>query len=155
MEPRWLDADTRRLQQPDCSSIHPFTHPQHHTFQPTQRVKAQTLSQKASVPYRARRISAGVTLRRPLWPKRTTGRGASSSRRTRSSSKTVSSSDSSSSQPSMVPPRGGASQILLQVPVRSPRVCAAGTRLEKSGCQAPPRKQEARGVGGVDVSPGT
>ena len=41
---------------------------------------------KGSRAYRARRISAEVTLRRPPWPKRTTRRWASSSRRPRSSS---------------------------------------------------------------------
>lgn len=52
----------------------------------------------------------------------------------------------------MFRPRDAAPQIVLQVLVRSPRVCAAGTRLEKSGCQAPPRKQKARGS--VDVDQG-
>lgn len=157
MEPTRLDgfsegrgeAGTRRLQQPDCSSIHPFTHPHHHPFQPTQRAEAHMLGQKAAVPtvhdeFQPRCLCGDHCGQKGQQDEGLHLPGERGAPRKPCLAQLRLSHSRRWSLPEMVLPR-----FCCRSRSARPRVCAAGTGLEMSGCQAPPRKQEARGSGDV------
>lgn len=151
MEPTCLDGFSegrwsKCLHHPDRSFTHRSLTRHSQTLSGTSKSEMWALKPA----YRARRISSEVTLRQPAWQRRTARWEDSSLRPTRRCSETR-------CLPQLLLPRRWSLPGMLR-----PRSSCwsgsahrrhwVGTGSEKSGCQAPPRKQKARGS--VDVDQG-